>query len=113
KYQIAGTLAHLINLSFDTGIFPDRLKIAKTIVLHKQGNKMLAENYRPISILPVISKLFERAIYDQLYSHLSPIITPSQYGFLPKSSTELALLELKEKILGGYERNKIKTLAIV
>src|SRR5690606_25757508 len=113
KYQIAKVITHLINLSFNTGSFPEKLKIAKTIVLYKKGDKMLAENYRPISILPIISKVFERAIYDQLYHHLSPLITTSQYGFIPNSSTELALLELKERILNGFDKNSVKTLAII
>jgi len=99
KFQIADILAHLINLSFRVGYFPSQLKIAKVTVLHKKGDKTSPANYRPISVLPVFSKIFERAIYDQLYLHIAPVIARTQYGFLPGSSTEMALLELKEHIL--------------
>ena len=52
-----------------TGIFPDKLKIAKVIPLFKKGDKSIFSNYRPISLLPSISKLFEKVIYQQLYKY--------------------------------------------
>ena len=52
-----------------TGIFPERLKIAKVLPLYKKDDKELLNNYRPISLLPVILKIFERIIYNQLYSY--------------------------------------------
>ena len=52
-------LTIIINQSLATGIFPDPLKIAKVIPLYKKGNRTLRDNYRPISILPSISKIFE------------------------------------------------------
>src|SRR5690606_36620530 len=85
----------------------------KVSILHKKGDKLMINNYRPISILPVFSKIFERAIYDQLVTLIRSLLVPSQYGFLSKSSTELALLELKEKKLGSFNNEQKHQLAMV
>src|SRR5690606_36327846 len=62
---LAPVLTYLINLSLTSGEFPDLLKIAKVIILHKKGDKNDPGNYRPISILPAFSKLYERAFYER------------------------------------------------
>ena len=64
-------MVHIFNLSFFTGIVPDQLKLAKVIPIYKSGDSDLCNNYRPISVLPVFSKLFERIIHDILYSFLT------------------------------------------
>ena len=63
-------LAKLINLSFETGVFPDLLKIAKISPLHKKECKLDFHNYRPISLLSVYSKIFEKLIYCRVYAYL-------------------------------------------
>ena len=67
---MAAPLAHIINQSLYTGIFPDRLKIARVIPLYKKDDPHLVDNYRPISILPAISKVFERIVFNQLYDYM-------------------------------------------
>ena len=64
-------LVFTINLCFTSGVFPDKLKIAKVIPLFKAGNPQLVSNYRPISLLPSVSKLFEKAIYNRIYNYFS------------------------------------------
>ena len=64
--SIAEPLAHIINRSMTDSTVPCKLKIAKVLPLLKSCPKNLMDNYRPISILPVISKILERVIYDQL-----------------------------------------------
>ena len=92
-----------------TGIFPERLKIAKVLLLYKKDDKELLNNYRPISLLPVISKIFERIIYNQLYSYfeINNILYSGQYGFRIKRSTELASLEVIKTIISQMDTNKI------
>ena len=60
-------LSKIINLSFATGIFPDLCKIAKVVPLFKKDNELLHENYRPISLLPIFSKIFENVVYTHVF----------------------------------------------
>ena len=72
-----------INKSLMSGTFPDLMKIAKVLPLHKSGDQYLTENYRPISLLPVISKVLERVVYVQTIKFLEEnnIIYHKQFGF--------------------------------
>lgn len=110
---IAELLEHIFNLAFSTGIFPQKLQVAKVVVLYKGGDKNALNNYRPISILPVISKGLEKLIQKRMVSFLDKhhIITPSQFGFIKGRTTEHALLEQKEFILNAFER-ELHTLGI-
>ena len=65
---IAKPLTFICNKSFDSGIFPNDLKIAKVIPLFKTGNRKECSNYRPVSILPQFSKILERLFYNRLIS---------------------------------------------
>ena len=92
KYLSPALIAPLriiINQSLITGIFPDQLKIAKVIPIYKKGDHTLVDNYRPVSLLSSISKLFEKVAYEQLYAylHLNKLLYRSQYGFRPDHST--------------------------
>jgi len=98
---LAAPLAHIVNLSFQSGTFPYRLK--KTIIkpIFKKGDKKLITNYRPIALLPVASKIFEKAILIQLTEHISRnnVITSSQHGFLRGHSTQSAVVDYISYIL--------------
>ena len=98
-FQIFRPITYIINLSIKQRTFPDNLKIAKVIPIFKQGSRSLFDNYRPISVLPVLSRVFEKCIYNQLISYFSSenIITPTQYGFKPGSTT-VDCLDLIEEI---------------
>ena len=65
--HISVSLSILINQSFESGIFPDKLKIAQIIPIFKKDDSSLVSNYRPISLLSIFSKVFEKAIYERLY----------------------------------------------
>lgn len=111
---IAEPLSFIINQCLLNGIFPDALKDAKVVPIFKKGSKTEILNYRPISILPAISKIFEKIIYKRLYSYLIKfnILTSTQYGFLPNLSTEHAIynalsfisdcVDKKEKVAGIF-----------
>ena len=115
KDSIALPLSNLINNSISTGSVPSALKIAKVVPIFKGGyqSKSNLGNYRPISILPVISKIYEKVLYKRLYSFLSTnkVLYESQYGFRSNHSTIHAVCELVEDILKGYEE-KEHTLAV-
>ncbi len=73
----------------NTGIFPDKLKIAKISPIHKREDDTLFTNYRPISLLPAISKISVKVIFKQLYEFFTQnkLFYNSQYGFRTEHST--------------------------
>ena len=71
---IVEPLAEIINVSLVSGCFPDTLKIAKVLPIFKTGDPEKLENYRPISILPAFSKLYEKVVYNRIYKYLQIII---------------------------------------
>ena len=103
--QIVNQLADIFNKSFLTGIVPTKLKIAKVIPLYK-ANPALFSNYRPISLLPVFSKILERLMYNRLYNFLTEhnILSTNQFGFRKKYSTFLALMDLVDNISKNIRR---------
>lgn len=74
-------------------MFPNKLKIAKIIPIHKKGDTQIVDNYRPISLLPAFSKIFEKVVNKRLVSYLMKfsIIPECQYGFLPGKNTEMTI----------------------
>lgn len=98
---ICQPLSHICNLIMSTGVFPDKLKIAKVSVIYKKGDLNDLNNYRPISVLPVISKVIEQLINIRIYNFckINNVISEQQYGFQKAKSTELALLDIKDKII--------------
>ena len=91
---IAGPLSIVINICIVNGIFPDKMKIAKVCPILKSGPNNQFSNYRPISVLPSFSKIYEKFITKRLVSfiELHDIITPSQYGFRRNHSTYIAIM---------------------
>ena len=74
----------------------------------KVGNNLQAENYRPISILPVFSKILEKLVCNRVYNYFAEnkLLFPKQFGFQINSSTEYAILELVRNITKSFEKNK-------
>ena len=109
KDVIVEPLKIIINQMLKTGIFPNPLKIARVIPIFKKGDEHIFTNYRPISLLPAISKVFEVVIYLQLYEYLKTnnLIYDSQYGFRPEHSTELSTLELVDRLLQDMDTDKV------
>ncbi len=93
-------LTELLNMSLSQGSFPSLLKNAEVCPIHKKNDKNKCENYRPISLLSNISKLFERAMHTRLYEFIesSDIFYEKQFGFRKKYSTNHALLSIIEGI---------------
>ena len=100
KDCVAKPLTTIINQTLRTGIFPTKLKIAKVTPIYKKDDENLFINYRPISILPAFSKVFEKVIFNQLYDYFDTykLFYNSQYGFRKNHSTELATIELVDKV---------------
>ena len=98
--KLTKPLTLIINQSLHSGIYPDKLKSGKIIPVYKKNDKHQQENYRPISLLPTISKLFKMVVHDQisLYFPQNNYLCSSQYGFRKLHSTEHAILEIADRI---------------
>ena len=102
-------LTLLINQVLNSVIFPDKLKIAKVTPIFKKGDPSLFENYRPISLLPAISKVLEKIIALQLSSYFekNKLLFDNPYGFRLNNCTEHAALELTYSIIKKLDINDI------
>lgn len=107
--HIVAPLCHIINRSLETGIFPSSLKYAIIKPLFKKNDPCLFENYRPLSLLSVLSKFFEIVVYNRvvIFLKLHNLISNSQHGFLGGKSTETALFELTNYIYSAFEEGCI------
>jgi len=92
---ISPIICRLFNLSLETGVFPMILKAATIIPIHKSGDATLVNNYRPISMIPILAKIFEKLMLRKLMSFIkcNKLIADNQFGFKKNCSTEDALLE--------------------
>ena len=107
RFGFARLLKPLINASILEGSFPDCLKTAIVIPVFKKGNTELMNNYRPISLLPVMSKVFEKVINNQLTNVIeNGYIDENQFGFRRAHSTEDALLKFADKVQRELAENK-------
>lgn len=109
KHELSDPLCVVINQCLRKGIFPDALKVARVKPLFKKGSQLLVDNYRPISILPALSKIFEKSILKQLdfYFNSHSLFNNSQYGFRKNHSTEHAVLEFVDRIASSMDANSV------
>ena len=96
---------HIFNLSLQTGIFPDKLKIARVTTLFKGGENCELGNYRLMSVLPWFSKILQKIIYNRLYKYLTDnsMSYKKQFGFQEGHSTEHAIVQLVDQIRNSFE----------
>ena len=99
----------IFNLSLKTGIFPDDWKLAKVTPIYKSEDKTLCENYRPISVISNVAKIFEKLVCKQLITFLenNSIIAKNQSGFRRNHSTETSLLHSTETWLKSMDQGQI------
>ena len=99
-------LAYICNLSFQMGIFPSEMKLANVVPIYKSGDEMLFSNYRPVSVLPVFSKVLERLMYNRLIEFINDnnLLYEYQFGFQKGKSTHMALIFLIDKITEALDK---------
>ena len=94
---------------FSTGVYPEMWKLANVTPIHKKGSKQLTKNYRPISLLPICGKVFEKIVFKHLYNYFVSI---NQSCFRPRDSTENQLIDLINDIHKSFDnRNCLETRA--
>ncbi len=97
KDALVKPITTIINQMLISGIFPEKLKIAKVIPLYKKDDETLFNNYQPISLLPAISKICERLFLNRFTNY--SLLFKSQYSFRTEHSTEYAVAEVVDRIL--------------
>ena len=107
-------ITYIINLSLETGIVPDKMKLAKVIPIYKSKNTDEIKNYRPISLLPAFSKIIENVIHCRLFGYFDKhdLFFNSQYGFWENHSTELAINQFQDTIIKKFQ-NKLYSIGIL
>ena len=100
-------LFDIFQFSLETGNFPSYWKRGNIVPVHKKGNKDLINNYRPVSLLPIFSKIYEKCIYDTLYNYFegNDLFSKSQSGFRKGDSCVSQLLSITHEIFKGFDAN--------
>jgi len=107
--SISPSLTYLYNMSLSTGDIPDDWKRARVSAVFKKGSKLMTGNYRPISVLPIVSKIIEKIVHCQFYQYLidNDLLCNAQSGFRKKFSTQTSLHRLTEFIYESLNNSKI------
>ena len=105
---VADSLAIIFNRCINEGRFPNAMKLAKVIPIHKGDSVLTVSNYRPISLLPIFSKIMERLIYDQFikYIEMNKILSELQFGFQKNKSTEHAISAIFKNITNALAKKQ-------
>ncbi|CAM1302576.1 Uncharacterised protein r2_g1254 [Pycnogonum litorale] len=113
--SILPSITQLLNKCITDCEFPNELKIARVIPIFKKGSKLSCSNYRPISILNCLSKVFERIIFNQIYEYINcnNLLYPFQSGFRPSYSTETALINLIDMIRCNTDKGEYTGLLLL
>ena len=114
KPVIVRSLTKIMNMSIRSGVFPHLWKDAKIIPLHK-GGSMNVNNFRPIAILPILSKIIERAVHNHLYEYLTlhNILSENQSGFRSGHSTETCLIDMVNEWSCNINSGKMTGVAFI
>ena len=105
---ISKIICKILNESISKGIFPSPLKIARIIPIHKSGSKQKTNNYRPISILPTISKIFEKIMHMKMMKFINKfnLLYTDQFGFRNQKSTTDAILKFTNECYEALNESK-------
>ena len=106
--QLAEPIKDIFQTSINTATVPNDWKQANVVPVYKKGEKTSVNNYRPISLLSVVSKILERCVYNHIITSIRPKITESQYGFLAGRSTDAQMLNVFTDVTERYD-SKLQT----
>ena len=108
-------ITHIIILSIQQNKFPQNWKYAKIVPLHKKDEKNLPKNYRPVALLPIFSKILEKAVFLQMIEYLEQngLLHPSHHGFRKSHNTCSALLNMYDYWIDAMEEKKISAVVLL
>ena len=113
--ELTPAITHIINLSIEQRCFPAGWKTSKVIPLFKKKDATLPQNYRPVSLLSITSKILERIVYNQLIDYLEKngLLHPSHHGFRKHHNTTTALLEMYTNWVENHEDDKVTAVVLL
>ena len=105
--MISKLLSIIFRNCLKAGYFPTAWKKANAVPVHKKGNKQILSNYRPVSLLPICNKLFEKIIFDTIFQHLTAnkLLNPNQSGFMPGDSCIHQRFSITHEIYVSFDAN--------
>ena len=108
-------ITHIVNLSITHSKFPEAWKYAKIIPLHKKDDILNPKNYRPVAILPILSKILERAIFEQVveYFETNQLFHPNHHGFRKHHNTCTALLQMYDGWVEAADRGELTGVCLL
>jgi hypothetical protein len=109
SYELAIPISHLINVILETSKIPNEFKIGRVAAVYKNGKKSDFNNYRPITMLPVISKIMEKCVYNQLIGYLESnnLLSTRQFGFRKRRSTESAATLFLDEVHKAMDKGQL------
>ena len=107
--ELSGPLSRLYNCCMREGYYPSGFKVARVIPVFKAEDPTQFSNYRPVSVLPVLSQIFEKILKQRLVEFLDKqeTIIPGQYGFRASHSTDMAILDMVEKVRAAWAEKNV------
>ena len=116
KKELVPAITHIINLSITNAVFPNTYKRSKVAPLYKmKGDRLEMSSYRPVALLPIISKILERVIYIQTVTYMDTYryLHPNHHGFRTGHSTTTALLQMYDQWMEAVDRREVAGVALV
>ena len=115
RKELVPVITHIINLSLTQSHFPEIWKTAKTIPLHKRNEKIYPQNFRPVSLLPICSKILERVVFLQIISYMESnrLLHPFHHGFRAMHNTTTALLQMMDVWLEALDEDNITAVIML
>ena len=109
KGEIVPAITHIINLSITTRKFPTTWKKTKVVPLHKKEDQLNPKNYRPVAIVPILSKILERVIFNQMVQYLNAnnLLHPNHHAFRTQHNTTTALIQMYDGWLQAVESGQL------
>ena len=115
KSEILPAVTHIINLSITTRKFPSAWKKTKVVPLHKKDDPLDPKNYRPVAIVPILSKILERAVFNQMidYLNLNDLLHPNHHAYRAQHNTTTALVQMYDSWLQAVESGQLAGVCLL
>ena len=115
KNELLTAITHIVNLSITQCIFPEQFKLAKVIPLHKKDDWLNPKNFRPVAILPILSKIIEKAVFIQMieYMNENELLHPNHHGFCAGHNTTTALIQMYDSWIEALEKREYSGVCLL